>query len=226
MKSRATKSLICSTGLLLICFSSIEINAQTSGSNPIPQFLFPSFTTSTVLLKDGTIYKGNFNYNMVDEEMVFFEKGKYLVPEKPQDIDTIYIQDSPFIPVEKTFYEVVFSGKISFFIQHKSKYSSVGTATAYGLTSQTNSSVTVSTVKGGNQVRSLDMPDNVQVTEAKVYWVRIGGEMNKFTSERQFLKLFPGTEDELKEFIKKEKIDVKSPEGLVKLGKFTNEIIK
>ncbi len=209
---------------ILFCFT--DSNAQTTETSPLPQFLFPSFTKSIVLLKDGTIWSANFNYQMVDEEMVFIEKGRYLVPEKPTEIDTIYIQDRPFIPVDRAFFEVILNDHISLYIQHKSKYSSVGTPTAYGLTSQTNSPTTGSIARAGNQVRTLDMPVNVQVTPSKVFWVKTQGEMKKFTTERQFLRMFPEDEAQLKEYIEKNKIDIYSSDDLLKLGKFCSEILK
>jgi hypothetical protein len=47
--------------------------------------------------------------------------------------------------------------------------------------------------------------------------------MSKFTTERQFAKIFPGKEDKIKDFFKKSKIDIKTAEGLKMLGKFCNE---
>jgi hypothetical protein len=112
------------------------------------------------------------------------------------------------------------------FIQHKSRYAPVGSNTAYGLKTQTLGPSSVQSVKVGNQVRQIDLPDNVTISPATVYWVRINGQMNKFTNERQFLKLFPDVEDKLKEFIKKNKIDFKSGEDLIKLGNFCNGLVK
>jgi hypothetical protein len=227
MKRRiVTNTIISMFFSLVMLFSFTLAKGQSGESSPLPQFLFPSFSKSTVLLKDGSTWSANFNYQMVDEEMVFMDKGKYLVPEKPQDIDTIYLRDRPFVPVERAFYEVLLSDKISVLIQHKSKYSSVGTPTAYGLSSQTNAPTTGSIARTGNQVRTLDMPENVQVTPAIVFWVKVNGELHKFTSERQFIKIFPGKESQLKEFIKKFNINIDKPDDLLKLGKFCNEIAK
>jgi hypothetical protein len=50
--------------------------------------------------------------------------------------------------------------------------------------------------------------------------------MNKFTTERQLLKLFPEKEVELKEFIKKTGADIKTREGLMQIGNFCNGLIK
>jgi hypothetical protein len=203
-----------------------DLHAQTDQSKPLPQFLFPGFTKSLVKMKDGRQLTAILNYNMVDEEMIFDQKGIYMALEKPQEIDTIFLQNRAFVPVEKAFYEVVATGNVSIYIQHKSRYSPVGSNTAYGLKTQTLGPSSVRTVSVGNQVREIEVPDNVTVSPATVFWVKTGDKMDKFTTERQFLKLFPDLEEKLKEFIKTNRIDIKSREDLIRLGQFCNGLEK
>lgn len=211
---------------IFLCFLFPNLPGQTDTSNPFPQFLFPGFTKSLVKMKDGRQLTATINYNMVDEEMIFDQKGVYMALDKPQEIDTVYLQNRKFVPVDGAFYEVLTKGEITMFIQHKSKYTQKGTPTAYGMTTKTAGPTKVFSMRVGNQVRQVDLPDNVEVTPATVYWARYNNGMNKFTTERQFLKLFPDLEEKLKGFIKTNKIDVKVREDLIKLGNFCNGIIK
>jgi len=211
--------------LVLYCLCPNMV-AQEGSSSTLPQFLFPGFIKSDVLMKNGESHSAFFNYHIVEEEMIFDQKGVYMVMAKPGDVDTIYINDRKFVPVEKAFYEVILNKPIAIYIQHKGKYSSIGTATAYGMTSQTNQATTITNMRAGNQIRTLDMPDDVQVSPAMVYWVRVNDSMEKFTSEKQFLKIFPGKEAEFKDFLKKNKLNIKEREDLVKLGIYCNEIVK
>lgn len=212
--------------LIILCFMVPELIAQTDPANPLPQFLFPTFTKSLVKMKDGRQLTATLNYNMVDEEMIFDQKGVYMALEKPQEIDTIYLQNRKFVPADKAFYEVIVNGNVPVFIQHKSRYAPVGSTTAYGIKTQTLGPSSVRTVSVGNQVRQIDVPENVEVSPATVYWVKAGDKMDKFTNERQFLKLFPANEDKLKEFIKSNKIDFKSREDLIRLGDYCNGLGK
>jgi len=227
MKRMISRKFIESACLLIIfCFMLPDLNAQTDPANPLPQFLFPAFTKSLVKMKDRRQLTATLNYNMVDEEMIFDQKGVYMALDKPQEIDTIYLQNRKFVPVEKAFYEVAVNGTTDIFIQHKSRYAPVGSNTAYGLKTQTLGPSSVKSVSVGNQVRQIDVPDNVTVSPATVFWIKIGDQMNKFTTERQFLKLFPDIEEKLKEFIKTNKIDIKIREDLIKLGNFCNVLEK
>jgi len=157
--------------IVLVLFSE-GIFAQTSSTNPLPQFVFPAFTKGVVKMKSGDNYSALFNYNMVDEEMIFNNKGQYMALENINAVDTIIIGARKFVPVQKVFYEVITKGTLSLYIQHKSKYTDQGTPTAYGMTSKTNSSESFNSLKGGNQIRTLDLPDNVVVTPELVYWAR------------------------------------------------------
>jgi hypothetical protein len=212
--------------IIIIFLFAIDLSAQTGDANTLPQFLFPKFSKSIVKMKDGNIYTAFINYNMVDEEVIFEQKGKYMALDKPELIDTVFIQNKPFIPFEKSFYEVLVKGPLSFYIQHKCKFVPVGSTTAYGMTSQTLGTTAVRTMQVGNQVRSLDVPENVTISMASVNWVKKNNEMEKFTNERQFLKIFSEKETQLKEYIKKEKLDLKIREDLIKLGNYCNDLVK
>jgi hypothetical protein len=226
MKKRNRLSFITGLISVIMFFIPANMQAQTESSNPLPQFLFPSFSKGIIKMKDGRTMAAVLDYNMVDEEMVFQQNNLYLVLDKPEEVDTVFLRNRKFVPAEKVFYEVVASGKVTIFIQHKSRYSPVGTNSAYGLKTQTAGPATVQSVRGGGQYRKLDVPDDVTVSPATVYWARINGTMNKFQTEKQFLKLFPGSETKIREFIKTSGIDIKTPEGLSSLGKFCNELVK
>ena len=216
------KSLVIFIASLFVTGLAAQNGAKTS----LPQFLFPNFSKSIVKMKAGNMYTASIDYNMVDEEVIFEQKGQFLALQNPELIDTVFIQNRIFVPVEKAFYEVVAKGTFPFFIQHRSKYAPVPTTTAYGMTSQTNGPSSVRTINAGTQVRQLDVPEGVTLSPATVNWVRKNKEMVKFTNERQLLKIFPEKEVELKTFIKKENIDLKVREDVVKLGVYCNEIIK
>lgn len=177
-------------------------------------------------MKSGKTFSTVLNYNMVDEEMVFDQNGVYMVLDKPNEIDTVFLQNRKFIPVEKAFHEVLVTGSVSLYIQHKCRWSAVASKSAYGMTSQTNASNAVSTMHSGNQVRNLEVPDNLTVSPANIYWIKIKNEMHKFTSERQLLKLLPEIENDLKDYLKKNKLNLRKKEDVFQIGLFCNQKLK
>ena len=220
------------TLILILAILSLDTLAQDLSERPLPQFMFPGFTKGVSRMKDGTTYTSDLNYNMVDEIMVTKIDGVYRYATKIQDIDTIYLEYKKFVPVDKAFYEVLVSGPVTFFLQHKSLYTPKGADLGYGSKSQsvgptkfTRYEIT-SVVYQYQEVVTIDLPPNFEVTPASVFWVRKNDNMEKFTNEKQFLKIFPENHAELKAFIKKEKLNLKNTEDVIRLGKYCNEIMK
>jgi hypothetical protein len=227
MKEINMQRLLLKLGsVFIVFFILLDLNGQTDQAKSLPQFLFPSFTKGILKMKDGRILSAVLNYNTVDEEMLFLQQGVYMVVDKPEEIDTIYLQNMKFTYVPKAFYQVVVKGRLTIFIENKSHYTPAGTTTAYGITSQTLGPTSVLSMQSGNQIRNIELPSDVTVAHANVNWAMIDGKMNKFQNERQFLKLFPGSETVIKEFIKKSGIDFKTTDGLAKLGTFCNGLQK
>ena len=216
----SVRSLISEIILVIILLQSwISISGQTD--KPLyPQLLFPAFTKGIIKMKAGNTYSAILNYNIVDEEMLFDQKGTYMVLEKPEEIDTVFMHNRKFVPVGKVFYEVVVQGPVSLYIQHKGRYASVAGNTAYGMTSHTLRPTNVNVIRSGNQVRNLDLPDNVKITPATAYWLKADDEMKKFATAKQLLKLLPSQKAEVSSFIKNNKINIKSREDLIRLGNY------
>ena len=74
-------------------------------------------------------------------------------------------------------------------------------------------------------VVTIDLPNNVIITKASVNWVRRNGTMQRYNSVKQLLKIFPEKKNQISEFIRSEKLNLKDHEDLIKLGTFCNKAI-
>lgn len=217
-------SCITKTVFVVVLFTFFLADIQAQGDKPrtLPQFIFPTFSRGIVKMKAGNTYVANLNYNMVDEEMIFDQKGTYMTLDKPEDIDTVFIQNRKFVPVEKSFYEVVVDGKTPFYIQHKSRYASAGTTTAFGMKSQVNAPTVGNTMTRGTLIRTIEIPDNVEVTPTSISWVLKDGNMERFINVNQLAKIFPDKEDDIKQFVKANRLDLKERDDIIRIGKYCN----
>jgi hypothetical protein len=177
-----------------------------------------------VRLKTGESFKAVMNYNTLTEKMTFYQKGTLLDLIRPETIDTICIQDRLFVPIEKSFYEVILNAPIAFFIQHKSDLVSTGRPAALGTTSQTSGITSVSKLVGNENSYNLKLPENFKIKPYEVYWVRMNKGMHKFLNERQLLNILPAKEDEITEFINQSHLKINKTNDLIKLAKFCNEL--
>jgi len=205
--------------------------AQTGPDNPLPHFVFPGFTKGVTRMKDGKVFSSNLNYNTVDEIMVTELDGQYRYAKNIENIDTVLIEYKKFVPVGKVFYEVLAGGQVSLFLQNKSYLTPKGSTVGYGSRSQSVGPTNIKrfemqqwNVNNQWDVINIDLPPNVEVTPASVYWVRKNGNYEKFTNLSQFYKIFPDQQAELKQFVKKENINMKSREDLIKLVNYCAEM--
>ncbi len=216
----------------LLCLLTPGVKAQNNMGNPMPQFLFPSFRPGEIVFKDGQHVKMLLNYNMVDQMLVTEVEGIYRYSKNPDLIDTVYIADRVFVPLGRIFYELLAGGPVPFYLQNKSNYTPKGSDIGYGAKSQSVGPTQYSRFEMSNamslynEVVNIDLPPNVTVTPASVFWVSKGGQMEDFSTSRQFLKIFPDKESLLKNFIKKERINFKRREDIIKLGQYCNTLFR
>lgn len=219
-------------GFLLIIIGSLCLEAMAQTDNPLPHFMFPGFTKGVTRMKDGKTITSDLNYNMVDEILVTELNGTYRYAKDNSNIDTVYLSNKKLVPYGKIFYEVLVSGPVSLFLQNKSYFAPKGSNVGYGAKSQSVGATEFERMElnpGNNSnqwnVVNIDLPENMEVRPASVYWIRKNGAYEKFANEKQFLKIFPDQQEKLKTFIKQDKINFKKHEDLIRLVKYCNSII-
>ena len=203
--------------MVIILSFSLPLKSQTTSDGSSPQFLFSGFTIGQVKMKNGRSQTTMFNYNTVSEKMVYEKDGNLYDMVNLEMIDTVFLQNSKFVPVGKVFHEVLLIAPISLFVQHKGELLHAGTPAAYGGTSQVSSTKLMSSVELSSGYYNLKLPADYIVKADPVYWIRKDNNMYSFINERQFLKIFPGKEGELKQFIKQNRIKFDNLSNLVRL---------
>jgi hypothetical protein len=203
-----------------------KVLSQIENFNGLQQFLFPEFSASKIKMKVGKDINLILNYNLITEKMVFFQKDQVFDMQNQGTVDTIYIGSYKFIPFEKVFYEVYPGVPVSFFIQHKGRLLAPPKPAAYGGTSEVSSSNYITILDLGGQVYNYKLQGDLRVKYDPMYWVRFNDQMYSYTNEKQYLKIFTGREEVLKQFIKKNRLKFDKPDDLLKIWGYTNEVVK
>lgn len=204
----------------LMTMLNFQLTAQTTSTGDMPQYLFREFSKSDVLMNTGQMNNVMLNYNIVTEKMVFLNNDKYYDMTNTDAIDTVYLNGSKFIPVGKSFYEVLAGGPATLFMQHKGNLSPAGKPVGYGGTSQTSATTYISSIELSGMQTNLPLPKDYVINPADAFWIRTGDKWADFTSEKQFLAIFPDKAAELKTFIKVNKIKFDRPANLISLVKY------
>ena len=184
--------------LIIGVIQTLPVKAQTRSDGSAPQFLYPEFTKSKVRMKNGQVQNIMLNYNTVSEKMVFQRDEKLFDMANPEMVDTVFLQDSRFVPAGKVFYKIVLLAPVAFYAQYKGELQPPGTPAGYGGTSQVSNTNNLSSVQLSSGYYNLDLPADYTVKTNITYWYSKDGNMLSFVNERQFLKLNPDKETELK----------------------------
>lgn len=211
--------------LALICFSllfSFFANAQSTSANEAPNyFLFEKFVDGTVLMKSGARENAVLNYNTEDQTVLFQDKGKNLILTDLPTVDTIYMQDKKFVPVGEKVYEVVSgneeSGVLASFVGKKQPLAATvdhngNSKKALGVVDNTVSSIYVN--------RNFQGLYSIQIS--KNYFVRKKYKLYRANTEKQIAKIYPDKENDIKNYVSQNNIDISKESDLLKLIAYCN----
>jgi len=207
----------------------LQLKAQDEQVKNLAQFLFPEFAKSVVKMKAGKDIILMLNYNIVTEKMVFLQKGQVYDMLNQQNVDTIIMNSCRFIPAEKFFYEVLLEGPVNLYVQHKGKLEEPGKPVGYGGTSQVASSTYLTRIAldgNANNIFNMKLPDEFNVKAEDIFWISFNNNKNSFINERQFLKIFPGKESDIRKYIKQNHLKFENQEDVVKITRFSYSLGK
>jgi hypothetical protein len=212
--------------MLILLLLPIHLNAQTDKRDSLAQYLFPSFSRGTVKTKNGTVYTLLLNYNIVTEKMVFEQKGKYFDLANPEAVDTAFLRKGKFVPRDEYFLEVIVDGKVSVFKRNKGELIAPPRSAGYGTTTDLTSSNLLEGIATPQGYYNFKLPVGYTIRPASSFWARKDDKWTRFTSENQFVKIFPQKEKELKQFIRENNLRISRMEDMIRIGNYCNEIIK
>ena len=89
---------------LLPIFLTFALFASAQESNG---YYFKDFTNGQVLLKNKQFARGKFNYDFANRQMHFLNGNTDMIVDNLQDIDTIIIDKTRFVPYDGRFMEVL-----------------------------------------------------------------------------------------------------------------------
>lgn len=182
-------------------------------------YYFKEFIPGKVILKNKQFARGKFNYDFRNKQMHFLNGNTDMIVENLQDIDTIIIDKTRFIPYEGRFVEVMKEGKTTLLIEkevntrERGKVGAMGMAT-HGSVQAIDVNVRFQRVNGEN---NMDL--TIYKNEIKnIYYILIKRIWKPFRNQVTFLKLFPKKQQEgIKETIKTLDVDFDKPEDVLRL---------
>ena len=199
---------------ILFLFNNFLIFAQITNG-----YYFKEFIPGKVILKNKQFARGKFNYDFRNKQMHFLNGNTDMIVENLQDIDTIIIDKTRFIPYEGRFVEVMKEGKTALLIEkevntrERGKVGAMGMAT-HGSVQAIDVNARFQRVNGENNMDLTIYKDEIK----NIYYILIKRNWKSFRNQATFLKLFPKKQQEsIKETIKTLDVYFDNPEDVLKL---------
>ncbi len=220
---RSIRTYLLSVVLAGIFFgTTVTLSGQMDVIESQPQFLFPDFRDSRILIKSGKIQNLKMNYNTLSGTMVYVSDNNIYDLTSLGIVDTIFIQDRKFVPVGKAFLEVLKGGDLSLYCQVKSDLQPVGKDAGYGSKSQASATTTYSNISTSGANYNLKIPPDYIINTRTIYWIN---KADNFETERQLLKLFSEQAEALKAYIRKNRLKFDNCEHVIEMVRYCAELI-
>lgn len=184
--------------------------------------LFPEFTQGKAVMKDGAgIVTGFFNYNTVDEEMLFRNPDHSIVAlADPDGFLIINIDGRLFEYAEgDAFYErITLNDDHVLYIRWKSNIVSEGKETAYGGSSKSSSITSLSSVKRtGGSYAQLQVKESFKARTDCSYYLKVKNRYRKIASAKALGKIFKDQAPQIENFARNEHTDFSDREDVVRI---------
>lgn len=199
--------------ILLLLFTSFELLYVYSQEDKTP-YLFPEFTNGYVYYKDGRIFHVPLNYNLFNGQFLFIDNDNIKKEfSNPDMVTSLKIGERIFLPVSNKETAELIQSEPKILLQY-SGTKKVKKDLTYGGKTETASVDSYSNLIYG----SGDNEANTFLGKIKYkFYIEIDKRLKSFSSEKQFLKIFPKHKAQLKQYIDGYKIDFNSIGGVTKL---------
>lgn len=179
------------------------------------QYLFPDFSDSYIYYKDGKVFQVPTNYDLFKNKFFFIDKDN----EKkeftdPDMIVSIKMDDRTFRQLSDEDVAEVIQAEPLILVQYlgktriKKQLSMGGRTETASVDSYTNTY----TYGVGDDTRNIEL-----IKTEYQFYIEKNKRLKRFSTEKQFLKLYPKQKELLKKYIDENKVDFNSIEQVTKL---------
>jgi hypothetical protein len=205
--------------LMMLWFIPSVLKGQMDKIRYPEQFLLPEFTEGKIKMKTGKDWETHLNYNLVSQKVTFIRQGEILDLTNISNVDTVYINGRKFIPSGNVFYEVLSADPFILYVQHKANVKAAAQSDSYGKIPETASSTSLKYFSTSAEFYKLSDQDLV-ITREDIYWLMINDSLQSFRDTGQLIKLFPGLKDDIRSYVRKNKLKFSNPEDIKRLAGF------
>lgn len=207
------KNSLCFIFLFVSVYALAQINDKPA---KLLHYALDLFVNGSVKVKSGAVYNQMLNYNLVTREMIFEQGAQYLAIAHPEEVDTVFINDRKFVPVEAAFYEYLGGTIYPVFIEYTCTTKEEGVPIGIGTTNTGAASSQKSLLKDVGAYK-LKLPDQFEIIPIHSFYIRKNNSYYKIKNEQQLAKLFPDKKEIIKSWVKNNHTNFSSEKDMLAL---------
>ena len=228
------KTLLSISSVLLInCFlvaqeyKSVTVKAGTRLKDYFTisqRYLYPDFTQGKVIFNNRMTVPCLFNFNLISGEMEFIKSKDTLIITSKKEIDLIVVARDTFY-YHDAYLQLISSGPVCVFLKRSIAVKNILKQGAMGTINRSAASESYNFAFSGQLSIDLKPVDDMVLQRTDEYLISRPGNDYMQYNKKNILKMVPGKEGEIKDFIKSIRVDFESRDDLLKLADFVNSLL-
>jgi len=222
---------------IIFWFASLGVFAQASETVRVKsgeqlsasdKYLYPQFTTGTVLYRDGRTVSAKLNFNLLLREMQFLNTPRLedtLAISQEYTIRHVKINDDIFIHDQKAGFLKVLGdyGKVRLVTAQSLQVGNVDKEGGYGQSSGVSSIKAISNLPNANSsITPLSMKGDVMYSHRASYFLADEGGVTYPANRKTVLKLYPKHKNVIDDYLKENTVQFSREGDLKKLLEFSD----
>ena len=191
---------------------------------PSVRYRYPSFVPGQIILKNGTAKEMKLNYSILTGEIEFIRSSDTLSIANSRKKEIKYVALPDTFYYDRGFIEIISGGKIMLGLRHYIRFKDILKKGAYGTTSRGVSIDTYSTMASNGISYSLVPNEDLELEDTREYYIYTEDAGFTLFTRKNALHLFPGRENDIKNYIKSEKVNFNSADELIRFTNFLRSI--
>jgi hypothetical protein len=227
---RTIVTFICSVLIFNISLSgqnykTILVKARTKMTDYFPyneRYRYQDFRPGKVVFKNGSSNNINLNYYYLTGEIVFLQTKDTLYISKKKDI--LYVVAPDTFYYDNGYMEVISGGELKVGLKQYVKIKDVLKEGAMGTMNRVSSIDTYSSLWADGSSYGLVPNENIEVQMTLEYYLSKSSPEFIIFNKKNVIQLFPQKEDEIKAYIKSNKVDFDSRDDLLRFADYLRSL--
>jgi hypothetical protein len=214
--------------LLLTALSMVAQTTETvrvSAGNDIAaavsaygMYRFAAFTDGSAFFKDGSLGKELFNYNILNDQIMYIDKkGDTLAIAFPDQLKKVTISGINFYYDKKGYLEEIANAAAASLVVKRKIIIHYEKEGAFGISSATNAIDSYTTYTSNNSSYHIFVSDDVTLKKLTSYFLLTTGNQQLPATKANFFNLFPGNRENIERYLDNHKVNFNREQDLVQL---------